>query len=686
MSYELYEQTDQIILRTARYELGWSTDSGALIVFRRDNGPNILGFGPPVAGVDVAIGSPTNWITAQTFARYIWHRLQILPDGYLQMTIIVGLGPFKVFDHYLLSDEVIERWIEIENVSGDELRMYGVRLIIPHVQIGSPDRCTFEAPGNSVRPRAPYTIACTQDRNILPRRFFAPGLRGGSAFEPAPTQGAGVMALVNSDLALTFLCWYAGDDEAALPYVQGSHTAVSLAYEIAVAGWLPSDWRFALGRQFFTLTPEPWPAALAIYRALTPFPRPPMPWLRDAIIYVADLRQHGGADGLRHRLPELTTLGVDTLCLLPWHTVGDRPHLIGDLEQIDPACGDHETIQQLVAAAHQHGMRVLVDVAMQGCAPDSRYLNEHPEWFVRDESGAFVIGTPADVPAVARHPGVALATGGYHFDWLRSDWRLYWQQWVIGQVDHFALDGIRAVAPYSAAPAWIRRASLRASTGSALMVQTLQEIATARPELAMISTLSGPRSAQFAGGWFDYPSHHMLVHLAMRRITPAEWSAYQRDYAELYPDTYRIGFLESFDTADCNPLADGLRGSRLGQTLWAVMLFSGLTPAIWNGQEIADRTVLPRLLALWRKEPVLRYGTVAYQDLTAATGDIMIIYREFDQRRLIGVINLGALPGRFIAPQPIGRDLLDISPLTRERRGIGEELRLAPFGIYCFEG
>jgi hypothetical protein len=53
---------------------------------------------------------------------------------------------------------------------------------------------------------------------------------------------------------------------------------------------------------------------------------------------------------------------------------------------------------------------------------------------------------------------------------------------------------------------------------------------------------------------------------------------------------------------------------------------------------------------------------------------------------LIGVINLGALPGRFIAPQPIGRDLLEISPLSRERRGIGEELRLAPFGIYCFEG
>ncbi|MDW8402742.1 alpha-amylase family glycosyl hydrolase, partial [Chloroflexus sp.] len=685
MSYELSEQLDQIVLHTGNYTLGWSTDSGALVHLQRHGSPNVLGHGPAIAGVDVALSGPANWITAKTFARYLWHRVSA-DENQVVMTVFVGLGPLKIFDHYRIACDAITRWIEIENVSGDDLRLYGVRLIVPHARVGTSARCRFEAPGNSVRPRLPLEIAATQDRNVLPRRFFAPGLRGGSAFEPAPTQGAGVMALYDNELPLTLLCWYAGDDEAALPYVQGHCDTVSLAYEVAVTGWLRSDQRLAAGPQHIVLTTQPWPAALAIYRALTPLPQPPAAWLRDAVLYVADLRQHGGADGLCTRLPELATLGVDTLCLLPWHPVGERPHLIGDLERIDPACGDESELHHLIATAHHHGMRVLLDVAMQGCAPDSRYLSEHPEWFARDDAGAFAIGIPPDAPAAARHPGVALPPGGYHFDWTRSDWRLYWQQWVIEHIDRFALDGLRIVSPYNAAPAWIRRPPLRASAGTALMAQAVNEIAALRPHVAILCTLSGPRSAQFASGWFDYPSHHMLIHLAMRRITPAEWCAYQADYAELYPATYRIGFLEMHDTADCNPLADGLRGSRLAQALWAVMLLSGLTPAIWNGQETADRDLLPRLLALWRREPALRHGAIEWQALGAIPADVLAIRRTLGERSLVGVVNLGALPCRFIATQRLGADVLGLFPISRERRGMGEELRLSAFGVYCFEG
>ncbi len=91
------------------------------------------------------------------------------------------------------------------------------------------------------------------------------------------------------------------------------------------------------------------------------------------------------------------------------------------------------------------------------------------------------------------------------------------------------------------------------------------------------------------------------------------------------PPVYRIGFLEMHDTADCNPLADGLRGSRLGQALWAVMLFSSLTPAMSNGQAISDHHILPCLLNLWQREPALRNGAIDWYTFSSVPSDIVAI-------------------------------------------------------------
>ncbi len=151
------------------------------------------------------------------------------------------------------------------------------------------------------------------------------------------------------------------------------------------------------------------------------------------------------------------------------------------------------------------------------------------------------------------------------------------------------------------------------------------------------------------------------------------------------PPVYRIGFLEMHDTADCNPLADGLRGSRLVQALWAVMLFSGLTPATWNGQEIADHHILPRLLNLWQREPALRHGAIDWCAFSSVPSDIVAIRRMLGKRSLVGVVNLGALLSCLVIAQQLGAELLGLFPLSRERRGVSEELRLAAFGVCYFE-
>ncbi|MCS6889891.1 MAG: alpha-amylase, partial [Chloroflexus sp.] len=87
-----------------------------------------------------------------------------------------------------------------------------------------------------------------------------------------------------------------------------------------------------------------------------------------------------------------------------------------------------------------------------------------------------------------------------------------------------------------------------------------------------------------------------------------------------------------------------------------------------------------------RREPALRHGAIEWQALGAIPADVLAIRRTLGERSLVGVVNLGALPCRFIATQRLGADVLGLFPISRERRGMGEELRLSAFGVYCFEG
>lgn len=769
---ELREASGRIELRTESLELAWSTDHGALAVLRRPGGASALGHGLEQPGLDIALERPDGWIARRFFARYLWHRAEPA-EGAVTVTISVGIGPIKLQDSYRIDALGLRRRVNVINVSSDSLRLCGVRLILPGARVGMAEGCLFDAPGNSVRPRVPLAVAATQRRTVLPRRFFAPGLRGASALEPAPSQGAGLLALSNPDLPETLLCWYESRADSALPYLQGADgdpACVALAHEVGLAGWLRPDDALTSGEQHIVLAPMAWPEALASFHAArgrgwsadaqreaagawatgahrapasqllsaerrptaigaaadvahnheragdqqwpTAEPSapagdpssvarrrspvrgapiedsagPPPPWAADATIYLAGAAHHGGLRQLAAELPGLAELGVDTLVLQPICRTADDGYTLIDLEQIDPRLGGADDARALAAQAHRLGMRVLLDLALQGCAAESPHLSAHPEWFVRDEAGAFVVGPPAGAPAPSYHPGVAARPGCYHFDWHHPGLQRYMLDWARRQVADLGLDGFRAVAPYSPALSWARRAPAAAGDGVLLPGELLARL---RPEVALLGTLPGPAYAGLADGVYDYLAHHMFVHMALRRVTPAELGLYLGD-ARLAqpPGVARIGFVESHDTCDLNPLADGLRGSRISRMLLAGLVLCGYTPSLWSGQERGDEAFLRALLRLWRDEPALRHGAADYGAVTCDAPDVFVVLREHAGRRLLGLLNSG--PHRRAATlgvPPLARDILGVAPIdlapALDRAGL--RARLEPFGAYCLE-
>ena len=121
-------------------------------------------------------------------------------------------------------------------------------------------------------------------------------------------------------------------------------------------------------------------------------------WLRDAVIYEVFPRAFspsGDFAGVTAQLDRLKDLGIDVLWLMPIHPVGKlkakgtlgSPYAVRDYDAIDPAYGTADDLKRLVAAAHQRGMKVFIDIVANHTAWDSVLIEKHPDWYRHDASG-----------------------------------------------------------------------------------------------------------------------------------------------------------------------------------------------------------------------------------------------------------------------------------------------------------
>lgn len=734
-AFELTETFQKVTLRTPELELSWSSEDGALRVLRRLEGLSVIGHGPAVPAVDVALGSASSWLAERSFVRYLSHHHTFEEDS-AEVTIVVGLGPLVIHDVYRVTGALVTRQVMIENVSLDAVQIHGLRLLVPYARIGRAETCHFEAPSSSVRPHVPLEIAASQRRNVSPRRFFAPGLRGGSALELAPTHGPGLLVLHTPPAmptaapvqAETLLCWYFSAVETALPFLEGRSrrlttepVAVSLGHEVAVAAWLNSEDRITCGTQSLLLLDKPWAQAQVQFRQSLALqgvrPPPDQPdWVRDAVIYETHPALFGGFAALTRTLPELVELGFTTLLLLPvwefarprerlwdgnWNHSGS-PYAIRDFERIDATLGTPRELRALVDKAHNLGLRVLFDLALRGCAANSRYVQEQPHWFCRDPHGTFATMPHPLVPSISR----ILPPGCYSFDWNNSDLHSYFAAWALDLMHRYDLDGFRVTGPYNPISNWMRRLPYHASAASMGLLPFLRRLRESlhlvKTDAALICDMHGPIYTEMHDACADYLVHHMFVYLTLNQITPAELGEYLHDHrATLPPGSTRIGFMETHDTCDVNPLADGLRGSRLSRMAIAGMIFCGFVPALWAGQERGEEMVLRELLRVWHESAELRYGETFYNAVACDSPHVFAVVRVLDGSSVLGLLNVGPHKRTVTLSLPV--DLMNladgcyhlhelISDISwteegRETWGRDElrqfQLTLDPYGSYC---
>lgn len=704
-----YDQ-NTLVLTTPALTLGFSLEDGGLRELRRAAGPDMLGYGAPMPAIDVQLDE-RGWLAGTSFVRYLRHMIDAAGDA-VTLVITIGLGPLTIDDCFRITGTLITRHVTITNVGEDTVRLHGLRIIWPWARVGAFESCRFDAPSNSVRPHVPLAVAAQQRRNVLPRRFFAPGLRDNLALERAPSQGPGVLALHDPAGNEALLCWFFSQARTAQPQIDGNNLALTLIHEVEIDEWLHSEARVDVANQYLLLLHEPWPAALAALGRTWPLcglhpPVHPVGWLRDAAIYETHPAFFGGFAGLAAALPGLCRLGLNTVCLLPVWAFANRkdriwdgnwsgsgnPYAIRDFEQIDPTLGTADDLRALVAAAHALDMRVLIELPLEGCAADARLAGEHPDWFCTDADGqAMPISAQPDLLA---------------FNWSNAALRDYMFDWAVRQYREFQLDGLRLVAPRMVAPLRHRMPGEPADRERAGVLALIERVRDALNTdgrgAALCGGLSGPLYSMFHDGTIDQLAHHMFVHLALNRITPAELGAWLEDHARILPRrAVPICFTENYQTRLINPLADGLRGSRLGRMLLAGIVLCGFVPLIYAGQEHDDPEFIGRVLRARAQHAALRHGSIAYNRLQCSSTQVFAVLREAPGEYVLGLLNVGPHKHTIVVSLPVDQigladQTYELFELFEQRAWVEEgrrawarddllalQITLEPFGAYGF--
>jgi starch synthase (maltosyl-transferring) len=152
-------------------------------------------------------------------------------------------------------------------------------------------------------------------------------------------------------------------------------------------------------------------------------------------------RSFGGLKAVEALIPDIADLGFDVLYFPPIHPIGRKnrkgrnntlvagpddpgsPYAIGAAEgghdTVHPELGTMDDLRSLTATAHEHGMDVALDIALNASA-DHPWLTEHPEWFLQRPDGTIKY---AENPP-KKYQDI------YNFNWDTPAWRELWDEWL----------------------------------------------------------------------------------------------------------------------------------------------------------------------------------------------------------------------------------------------------------------
>lgn len=312
-------------------------------------------------------------------------------------------------------------------------------------------------------------------------------------------------------------------------------------------------------------------------------------WVRDAVIYEVYLRSFspdGTFGSLQERLDELRQLGVTVIWLMPIHPIGKAyrkgslgsPYAVADYYAINPELGTRDEFKALLDAVHERGMRLIIDLVANHTAWDNPLVDDHPEWFARDQ-----------------HGDIRSPFGDWHdvaqLDYDAAELRRYMTAMMLYWVRNFGIDGFRCdVAGMVPTDFWNdARAKLDA----------------VRPIMVLAEDDQPVQHLHAFDLTYDWWTYQALGRLRAGKLRSASIAAILANAELDFPaGSLRLRFSSNHDL--CAWHQPGMERYSLDAAKTAAVLTYALpgVPLIYNGQEAGNRTRLPlfeRVPIDWRQ-------------------------------------------------------------------------------------
>ncbi len=179
--------------------------------------------------------------------------------------------------------------------------------------------------------------------------------------------------------------------------------------------------------------------------------KPRLPeWHRNAVIYEVNLRHYtreGTFKAFERHLPRLKDMGIKILWFMPVQPVSMKkkkgelgsPYAVADYQNVNSDFGNMDDFMRMVNAVHTAGMYLILDWVPNHTGWDHLWIEEHPEWYTRDEEGN--IGEPLNLETGEPWGWTDVAALDYRNPEMRSAMTAALEFWVKqGGVDGFRMD------------------------------------------------------------------------------------------------------------------------------------------------------------------------------------------------------------------------------------------------------